>query len=50
MKRAGLVTSLIFDEFIEKYYYPSQFLDLCQLLSTIIRKRQSPLFFLSANH
>lgn len=45
----GVGDFIIFDEFIEKYYYPSQFLDLCQLLSTIIRKRQSPLIFLSAN-
>ena len=40
---------IIFDEFIEKYYYPTQFLDLTNLLSTLIRSRRSAHIFLSAN-
>ena len=32
---------LIFDEFISNRYAPDEFIDLCQLISTIRRKRQS---------
>lgn len=40
---------LIFDEFIERYYYPQQFILLCDLIKTIARARQSVMICLSAN-
>lgn len=32
---------IIFDEFIGKFYYPNEFVTLCDLIKTIIRSRQS---------
>lgn len=40
---------VVFDEFIGKYYYPNEFVDFCDLLSTIMRKRKSGLIFFLAN-
>lgn len=40
---------IIFDEFIERYYYPQQFVLLCDLIKTIARSRQSVQIFLAAN-
>lgn len=40
---------IIFDEFIERYYYPNQFVLLCDLIKTIARERQSVIICLSAN-
>lgn len=40
---------IIFDEFIERYYYPNQFVLLCDLIKTIARARQSVMICLSAN-
>ena len=40
---------IIFDEFIERYYYPQQFVLLCDLIKTIARERQSVMICLSAN-
>lgn len=40
---------LIFDEFISKYYYPDEFIDLCNLTSTIFRFRHSPKVIMLAN-
>lgn len=40
---------IIFDEFIERYYYPNQFVLLCDLIKTIARVRQSVMICLSAN-
>ena len=40
---------IIFDEFIERYYYPQQFILLCDLIKTIGRSRKSLQIILSAN-
>lgn len=40
---------IIFDEFIERSYYPQQFIMFCDLLSTILRQRQTGHIFLAAN-
>ena len=40
---------IIFDEFIERYYYPNQFILFCDLCKTILRERQSGLILMSAN-
>lgn len=40
---------IIFDEFIERYYYPNQFVLFCDLVKTIGRERQSVILCLSAN-
>lgn len=40
---------IIFDEFIERYYYPNQFVMFCDLLKTIGRSRLSLVVTLSAN-
>lgn len=40
---------LIFDEFVNKYYYPDEFIDLCNLTKTIFRGRRSPKIIMLAN-
>lgn len=40
---------IIFDEFIERYYYPQQFVLLCDLIKTIARARLSTFVVCSAN-
>ena len=40
---------IIFDEFIERYYYPNQFVMFCDLCKTILRERKSGVLVLSAN-
>ena len=40
---------IIFDEFIERYYYPNQFVLFCDLVKTIVRQRSSAVICLSAN-
>lgn len=40
---------IIFDEFIERYYYPNQFILFCDLCKTILRQRRSGVLVLSAN-
>lgn len=40
---------IVYDEFISKSYYPNEFLDLCDLLSTVIRNRVSPVIFMLSN-
>lgn len=40
---------IILDEFISNFYYPNEFVELEDLISTIIRKRESPIIFLLAN-
>jgi hypothetical protein len=40
---------IIFDEFIERFYYPNQFVLFCDLCKTIIRQRSSAIICLSAN-
>lgn len=40
---------IIFDEFIERYYYPNQFVLFCDLVKTIGRERHSVILCLSAN-
>lgn len=44
--RADLI---IYDEFIRKTYYPNEFIDFCDLLSTINRNRLSSVVFMCAN-
>lgn len=39
----------IYDEFIRKAYYPNEFLDFCQLISTFNRNRISGVIFMTAN-
>ena len=41
---------IVFDEFIERYYYPQQFILLCDLIKTIARERLSPIIFCLANN
>lgn len=41
---------IIFDEFVERYYYPQQFILFCDLCKTIIRQRKSSIIVLSANN
>ena len=40
---------LIFDEFVSKYYFPDEFIDLCNLTKTIFRGRRSPKIIMLAN-
>lgn len=40
---------IVFDEFIERYYYPQQFVMFCNLCKTILRERQSGIICLAAN-
>jgi len=40
---------IIFDEFIERYYYPNQFVLFCDELKTVGRNRQSLIICMSAN-
>lgn len=40
---------IIFDEFIERYYYPNQFVLFCDLCKTILRSRLSGIILLAAN-
>lgn len=40
---------IIFDEFIGKLYRPNEFVDFQDLLSTIIRKRKTPVVIMAAN-
>ena len=40
---------VIFDEFISKYYFPDEFIDLCNLTKTIFRGRRSPKIVMLAN-
>lgn len=46
---APLGDFIIFDEFIERFYYPQQFVMFLDLLSTIIRSRKSASIFLLSN-
>jgi hypothetical protein len=41
---------IVFDEFIERFYYPQQFIMLCDLIKTISRERLSPMIFCLANN
>ena len=41
---------IIFDEFIERYYYPNQFVLFCDLCKTILRERKSGILTLAANN
>ena len=41
---------IVFDEFIERFYYPQQFVMLCDLIKTISRERLSPMIFCLANN
>lgn len=40
---------ILFDEFIEKFYYPNEFIYFLDLIKTICRDRTTPLIALSAN-
>ena len=40
---------IIFDEFINPVYMPDEWVQFCQLVKTIIRKRYSPIVFMLAN-
>ena len=40
---------ILFDEFIERYYYPNQFILFCDLCKTILRERKSAIIMLCAN-
>ena len=40
---------IIFDEFISRYNYANQFVDLCDTLKTVIRERDSALIVMLAN-
>lgn len=40
---------IIFDEFINKYYYPNEFCEFADLTKTIIRGRRSPIIAMLAN-
>lgn len=40
---------IIFDEFIGKFYRPNEYVDFMDLLSTIIRKRKSPVVVMLSN-
>lgn len=40
---------IIYDEFIGKYYRQNEFVDFCDLCSTIIRRRTTPIIFMLAN-
>lgn len=40
---------ILFDEFIGSYYQPNEFIKFADLIKTIIRRRLSPLIFMSAN-
>lgn len=46
---APLGDFIVFDEFIERFYQPQQFLMLIDLISTIARQRQSVMIFMLAN-
>lgn len=46
---APLGDFIIFDEFIEKYYYEDEFIYFCDLVKTIIRERRSPIIIMLAN-
>lgn len=41
---------IIFDEFIDRYYYPNEFIMFCDLCKTILRQRSSGLIICSANN
>lgn len=41
---------ILFDEFIGKYYRPNEYVDFLDLLSTIIRKRKTPIVVMLANN
>jgi hypothetical protein len=40
---------IIFDEFIERNYYPHEFISFCDLVKTILRDRQSGMLCLASN-
>ena len=40
---------IIFDEFIERNYYPYEFISFCDLVKTILRDRQSGMLCLASN-
>lgn len=40
---------IIFDEFVEQYYYPNEFINFSQLAKTIMRDRLSPIICFLAN-
>ena len=40
---------VVYDEFIGKFYYPNEFLDMCDVLSTLFRHRISPVIFMLSN-
>ncbi len=40
---------IIFDEFIERNYYPHEFISFCDLMKTILRERQSGMIVLASN-
>lgn len=40
---------IFYDEFIRKTYYPNEFIDFCDLISTFNRNRLSSVVFMSAN-
>lgn len=40
---------ILFDEFINSYYYPNEFVHFCDLVKSIIRDRRSPIIVMLAN-
>lgn len=46
---APLGDFILYDEFIEKYYYPNEFVNFVDLVKTICRDRTSPVIVLCAN-
>lgn len=40
---------IIYDEFVRKYYMPNEFVEFCQLFSTIRRIRKSPIIVMLSN-
>lgn len=41
---------LVYDEFVNPYYYPDEFVNFCDLVSTIIRQRFSPFIWMVSNN
>ena len=41
---------IVYDEFVNPFYYPDEFVCFCDLLSTIIRQRFSPIVWMLSNN
>ena len=41
---------IVYDEFVNPFYYPDEFVNFCDLISTIIRQRYSPMVWMLSNN